>query len=160
MGLESWLNRRVAPLITAIGITPRSLTLEVRGRTSGRPIRLSMSPSQLGGKKYLVSLAGDRGWVKNVRAAHGHAFIIHGRRIPVHLREVPSDERAPVLLAYVQRRAFTRSPKRAARLYFGLEAPTLDDMDRVAASFPVFAIEQRGEEPQGVDRDRASSLIP
>jgi hypothetical protein len=106
-----------------------------------------MSPSEINGKQYLVSLAGERGWVKNLRAAHGEAFIIHGRRRPVRLLEVPVDQRAPILLAYVQRRAFTRSPRRAARLYFGLEAPTLEDMERAAASFPVFAIEPRVEEP-------------
>jgi hypothetical protein len=104
-----------------------------------------MSPSRLGDKQYLVSLAGERSWVKNVRAANGEAFIIHGRRVPVHLREVPTDQRPPILLAYVQRRAFTRSPRRAARLYFGVEAPTLEDMERLAASFPVFAIEPGGE---------------
>jgi hypothetical protein len=146
MSLVDWLNRRVAPLITAIGITPRSVTLEVRGRRSGRPIRLSMSPSRLGDKRYLVSLAGERGWVKNARAADGEAFILHGRRVPVRLREVPPDERAPVLLAYVRERAFTRSRQRAARLYFGLEAPTLQDMERLASRFPVFAIEPRAEE--------------
>jgi len=101
-----------------------------------------VSPSEIKGKKYLVSLAGERAWVKNVRAAHGEAFIIHGVRRRVHLREVPVGERAPILPAYVQRRAFTRSPKRAARLYFGLEAPTLGDMQRRAARFPVFAIEE------------------
>ena len=101
-----------------------------------------MSPSEIKGKKYLVSLAGERAWVKNVRAAHGEAFIIHGVHRRVHLREIPVDERAPILLAYVQRRAFTRSPKRAARLYFGLDAPTLGDMQRRAARFPVFAIEE------------------
>jgi len=143
VGLVAWLNRRVAPLITAIGITPRSLTLEVQGRRSGKPIRLSMSPSEIDGKQYLVSLAGERGWVKNVRASHGEAFIIHGGRRPVRLTEVPLDQRAPILLAYVQRRAFTRSPRRAARLYFGLEAPTLEDMHQLAAKFPVFAIEPR-----------------
>ena len=143
----NWLNGRVAPLITTIGITPRSVTLEVRGRISGNPIRLSMSPSQIGDNQYLVSLAGERSWVKNVRAANGEAFIIHGRRVPVHLREIPTDQRPPILLAYVQRRAFTRSPRRAGRLYFGVEVPTLEDMERLAASFPVFAIEPRAEAP-------------
>jgi hypothetical protein len=145
MGLVGWFNQRVAPVITATGITPRSVTLEVHGRKSGRPIRLSMSPSELNGKRYLVSLAGERAWVKNVRASHGEAFIIHGRRCPVHLREIPVSERAPILLAYVQRRAFTRSPMRAARLYFGTETPTLEHMQGIAARFPVFVIEPRSE---------------
>ena len=118
MGLASWLNRRVAPLITALGVTPRSVTLEVRGRRSGKPIRLSVSPSDLDGRKYLVSLAGEQPWVKNLRAADGEAFII------------------------LKRRAFTRSAKQAARLYFGLETPTLRDMQGLAARFPVFRIEE------------------
>ncbi len=142
MDFVAWLNRRVAPLITAMGVTPRSVTLEVKGRTSGRPIRLSMSPAELDGRQYLVSLAGERAWVKNVRASDGKAFILHGGRRPVQLREIPVQERAPVLLSYVQSRAFTRSPKRAARLYFGLDSPTLQDMERQAAKFPVFVIEE------------------
>lgn len=145
MNLAEWLNRRVAPWITALGITPRSVTLEVRGRRSGKPIRLSISPARLDAKRYLVSLGGERGWVKNVRAAHGDAFILHGRRVAVHLSEVPVRERAPILLAWVRERAFTRSPRRAARLYFGLEAPTLEDMQRLAPKYPVFLIEQRPE---------------
>jgi len=142
MNVEEWLNRRVAPWITALGITPRSVTLEVRGRRSGKAIRLSISPARLGGKRYLVSLAGERGWVKNVRAAGGDAFILHGRRVRVHLSEVPIQERAPVLLAWVRERAFTRSPRRAARLYFGLEVPTVEDMHRLAPQYPVFLIEE------------------
>jgi hypothetical protein len=145
--VADWLNRRVAPWITGLGITPRSVTLEVRGRRSGRPIRLSISPARLEGRRYLVSLAGERGWVKNVRQAQGRAFLIHGRRVPVHLSEVAVEERAPILLAWVRERAFTRSPRRAARLYFGLEAPTLEDMQRLAARYPVFAIEERERAP-------------
>jgi hypothetical protein len=151
MSVVEWLNRRVAPLITALGVTPRSVTLEVRGRRSGKPIRLSMSPARLDGKRYLVSLAGERQWVKNVRAAKGEAFLIHGRRLPVHLAEVPLQKRAPILLAYIRERAFTRSARRAARLYFGLEAPTLEDMERLAARFPVFSIEPLGEDPSALD---------
>jgi hypothetical protein len=116
MGLVSWLNRRVAPLITSVEATPRNVTLEVRGRTSGKPIRLAISPSEVNGKRYLVSLAGERPWLKNVRAAHGEAFLIHGSRRRVHLRDVPVGDRAPIQLAYVQRRAFTQSPARSSTL--------------------------------------------
>ena len=143
MNLGEWLNRHVAPSITALGITPRSVTLETRGRRSGKPVRLSISPARLQGRRYLVSLAGERGWVKNVRAANGEAVIIHGRRTPVRLVEVPVDQRAPILLAWVQERAFTRSPRRAARLYFGTEAPTLEYMRTLAPRYPVFMIDDR-----------------
>jgi hypothetical protein len=145
MDFADWFNRRVAPTITRLGITPRSVTLEVRGRRSGRPIRLSISPARFEGQRYLVSLAGERGWVRNARAADGEAVLIHGRRVPVRLVEVPVQERAPILLAWVSERAFSRSPKRAARLYFGLEAPSLADMEARAAEYPVFAIQPRDE---------------
>jgi len=143
VGFADWFNRRIAPRITALGITPRSVTLEVRGRRSGRPIRLSISPATCGGQRYLVSLAGERGWVRNARAAGGDAVIIHGERKLVRLAEVPVEERAPILLAWVSERAFSRSPQRAARLYFDLESPTLADMERLAPGYPVFAIEPR-----------------
>jgi hypothetical protein len=107
------------------------------------PMRLSISPARLGGKRYLVSLAGEGGWVKNVRAANGDAFILHGRRVPVHLSEVPIEERGPILLAWVSERAFARSPRRAAWLYFGLDTPTLEDMQRLAPKHPVFLIEEQ-----------------
>ena len=38
-----------------------------------------------------MSLPGERAWVKNVRAAHGEVFIIHGVRRRVNLREVVVD---------------------------------------------------------------------
>ncbi len=140
MRFVGWLNRRVAPLITALGLTPRSVTLEVTGRRSGKPIRLSISPAEIGGREYLVSLYGEPAWVKNVRAAGGEAHVVHGGRRRVRLEEVPVAERAPILLAYVQRRAFTRSTRRAKRLYFGLDEPTLHDMRGMAERFPVFEI--------------------
>ncbi len=144
MSLEGWLNRRVAPWITALGITPRSVTLEVRGRRSGRPLRVALSPAKFAGRRYLVSLAGERDWVKNVRAAGGDAYLLHGRRTSVHLSEVPVEQRAQILLAYVRKRAFNRSSRRAAVLYFGLERPTLQDMAKVASKYPAFLIEERG----------------
>jgi len=144
MGVVDWLNRRFAPWWTALGIAPRTVTLEVRGRKSRRPIRLSVSPAKFGGEEFLVSLAGERQWVRNVRAASGEATVLRWRRIPVRLTEVPVEERAPILVAYVSRRAFTRSAKRAARLYFGLTPPVrVEDMKPLAAKFPVFRIEPR-----------------
>lgn len=146
MKFVEWLNRHVAPWITSLGITPRSVTLEVRGRSSGKPIRVSHSPVDLAGKRYLVSVYGERQWVRNVRAANGNAFILHGRRTAVHLAEVPIEQRAPILLAYVGKRALTRSARQASRLYFGLEAPTLQDMEGMAGRYPVFLIESRGQD--------------
>ncbi|MCZ6807343.1 MAG: nitroreductase/quinone reductase family protein [Deltaproteobacteria bacterium] len=155
MSFLEWFNRHIAPRMTALGITPRSVTLEVRGRRSGKPIRLSLSPARLDGKEYLVSLFGEQNWVKNVRASGGKAHIVHGSRKRIQLAEVPIDQRAPILLAYVSERAFSRSSKEAARMYFDLENPTLEDMKRIADRYPVFLIELRQAQPSVVSCEAA-----
>ncbi len=53
---------------------------------------------------YLISMLGNEAqWVCNVRAAHGKAFIRSGKRREVLLEEVPVEQRAPVLKAYLKR---------------------------------------------------------
>ena len=58
----------------------------------------------LGGQRYLVALAGESEWVRNVRAAQGHVVLGHrGQRYAAHLCEVPVAERAEVIRAYIHR---------------------------------------------------------
>lgn len=137
----NWLNARVAPRLTALGLTSGSVTLEVIGRTSGKPIRLSVTRVRRDGRAYLVALGGESNWVKNARAADGRVTLISGRRVPVQLLEVPVGRRAPILLAYVNQRAFTHSGAQSARHFFGLSSkPTLEDMAALAGRYPVFEI--------------------
>jgi len=42
-------------------------------------------------------------WVQNVRAAGGRAVLRSGGREELQLEEVPADQRAPILRAYLQR---------------------------------------------------------
>jgi hypothetical protein len=94
------------------------------------------------GRRYLVSLAGESGWVRNVRAAGGRATLRHGKSTRVRLIEVPSAERAAVLHAYASHRAFSRSPAYVARNYFGVEPnPNPAELSTMAGRYPVFAIE-------------------
>jgi hypothetical protein len=103
---------------------------------------VSLSRTDYRGNRYFVSLAGEVDWVKNVRAAGGEAVIISRSRIPIRLTEIPPEERAPVLLAYVQKRAFTHSGAQASRRFFGLgPRPTLDDMEEIAGHYVVFKVE-------------------
>jgi hypothetical protein len=135
------IKYRLIPWYTSLGLTKRTVTLEVPGRKSGKPTRISLSRTDYGGYSYFVSLAGESGWVRNVRAAGGQATILSGGRKSVRLEEVSPVERAPVLLAYVQKRAFTHSGSQSARHFFGLEPnPTLEDMQAVAERFIVFRI--------------------
>src|SRR5262245_32659240 len=104
----NWLARILNSfwaVVHSTGIAPNFLvTLEVAGRKSGRIISLPVVVALVNGQRYLVSMLGDEAqWVQNVRAAHGKAFIRSGGRTEVHLEEVPVDQRAPVLKAYLQR---------------------------------------------------------
>lgn len=137
------IKHKAIPAFTALGLTRGTVTLEVKGRRSGKIIRLSVTRVRHGGRAYLVSLGGDSPWVQNVRAANGAAAIVSGRRAPVELVEIPVSERAPILLAYVNQRAFTHSGAQSARRFFGFQSrPALADMAAVADRYPVFEIRQ------------------
>lgn len=147
-GLERWLYRggrpgRLAAIINrgwaalfAHGIAPNYLvTLEVRGRRSGEPIRLPLVMVMVEGERYLVSMLGtEAAWVKNAKAAGGQVTLHHGRREEVFLEEVADAKRAPVLKAYLQ-----RAPGARAHLPVNRDAP-LVEFEQVAARFPVFRV--------------------
>jgi len=75
-------------------------------------------------------------------AAAGSAVVVSGRRTPVRLVEVSGEERPPVRLAYVQKRAFTHSGAQSARHFFGLGPNlALEQMTAIADRFVVFRID-------------------
>jgi predicted RNase H-like nuclease len=91
-----------------------------------------------------VSLYDQPQWLKNVWAAHGQVTLLSGGRKPARLVEIPVHERAPILMRYVQQRAFTHSGETSARIFFGLgPKPTLEQMEVIADRYPVFRIEMQ-----------------
>ena len=72
--------------------------------------------------------------MQNVRAAAGRAVLRSGDREEVQLEEVPADQRAPILKAYLQ-----RAPGARPHLPVDKDA-SLVDFQKVAAEFPVFHI--------------------
>lgn len=130
------LFNKAVGFLASLGLTPGyMITLEVRGRRSGRPRTVVINTIEHDGQRYLVSPRGQAEWVRNVRAAGGEAVIRHGRRRKVRLEEISPQETAPILKAYLQRNAL------ATRSQFGLEpgAP-LEEFERVAERHPVFRI--------------------
>ncbi len=79
------------------GLTPRVLlTLQVRGRRTGRLRTNVLVVARHGGQRYLVSMLGEGSeWVRNLRAAGGEALVKRGRSRPVKLTEVSVSERGP-----------------------------------------------------------------
>jgi hypothetical protein len=105
----NWIARllnRIDAAVGSLGVASRYglVTLEVVGRTSGRTIALPVAEVVVDGERYLVSMLGeDVQWVKNVRAAGGRAVVCSGQRELVQLDDMPIDQRAPILKAYLQR---------------------------------------------------------
>jgi deazaflavin-dependent oxidoreductase (nitroreductase family) len=106
----AFLNR-VAGLLAAVGFSPRdTVALEVPGRRTGQPRRTALVYAEYEGSRYLVSLAGEAEWVRNVRAARYHATIRRGLAQSVRLEEIPAAQRPPILKAYLRKRAFSNQP--------------------------------------------------
>jgi hypothetical protein len=130
--------------LAVVGLTPgNTVALEVPGRQSGRLRRTSLAVTEHGSSRYLVSLAGEADWVRNVRSNNYRASLRHLRSRPVRLVELPVGERPAVLKAYLSKRAYSKSPEFEAREFFGVSSdPSLEDLAEIAGRCPVFRIEQ------------------
>ena len=135
----NWIARilnRAWAAVASWGIASNYLvTLEVPGRKSGRIVSLPLVMAVTDGQRYLVSMLGDNGqWVRNVRAAGGRAVLRSGGREEVQLEEVPTNQRAPILRAYLQ-----RAPGARPHVPVNKDA-TLAEFEKIAAAFPVFRV--------------------
>jgi hypothetical protein len=122
--------------VASAGVVPNYLvTLEVPGRQPGRTISLPLVMAVVDGQRYLVSMLGDDvPWVRNVRAAGGRAVLRSGGREAIHLEEVPANQRAPILKAYLQ-----RAPGARPHVPVDKDA-ALAAFEQIAAAFPVFRV--------------------
>ena len=130
------IMNRISALVFARGVArDYVVTLELTGRRSGRRISLPLVMAVMDGQRYLVSMLGEKAaWVQNVRAENGKAILEHGRREEVRLEEIPADQRAPVLKAYLQ-----RAP--GARPHVPVDKDAgLSEFERIADQIPVFRV--------------------
>lgn len=120
----------------SLGIAPNYMvTFEVVGRRSGRVISFPLAMVILDGERYLVSMLGNEAaWVRNVRAAGGHARLRHGRTEQVLLEEVAVEKRARVLKAYLR-----IAPGARPHIPVDREAP-LAEFEKIATAYPIFRL--------------------
>ena len=130
------IMNRISALVFARGVARDYLvTLEVTGRRSGRRISLPLVMAVMDGQRYLVSMLGEEAaWVQNVRAENGKAILEHGRREEVRLEEIPIEQRAAVLKAYLQ-----RAPGARPHVPIDKDA-ALSAFVRIADQIPVFRV--------------------
>lgn len=129
------LNRAWAAVASSGVASNYLVTLEVTGRKSGRTVSLPVVVAVVDGQRYVVSMLGEHEHrVHNVRATGGRAVLRSGGREEVHLEEVPANQRAPILKAYLQ-----RAPGARPHLPVNKDAP-IAEFEKVAAAFPVFRV--------------------
>jgi deazaflavin-dependent oxidoreductase (nitroreductase family) len=133
--VAGFFGRATAGLASA-GLAPRRLvTLEVRGRRTGRAISFPVVIADHHGERYLVAMLGrGANWVRNVEAAGGAAVIRHGRREAVRLEPVEPSVRAPILQRYLE-----LAPGARAHFPVDRRAP-LSEFEGIADDYPVFRI--------------------
>ena len=133
------INRAWAALFSW-GILPDyTTTLQVTGRKSGRTISLPMVVTAVNGQRYLVSMLGENvQWVHNVRANGGRAVLLRKGREEVLLEDVPADQRAPILKAYLR-----HAPGARPHVPVNKDAP-LAEFEKIATAFPVFQVVKGG----------------
>ncbi|MBB5916722.1 hypothetical protein BJY24_005634 [Nocardia transvalensis] len=142
------VQNRLPAGVFALGVMPRRVAaLGIRGRRSGRVIWLPVVLTEFEGRRYVVSMLGDKtNWVRNLRAADGVAVLRHGRREQVRLAELEPELRAPVLWHYVR-----VAPGARPHIPIGLDAPT-SAFERIAADYPVFRVDAAPNRRDGGER--------
>ncbi|MFD6356879.1 nitroreductase family deazaflavin-dependent oxidoreductase [Nocardia tengchongensis] len=114
----------------------RDVELEVRGRSSGRPVRFPIVLADVDNVWYAVSMLGaNANWVRNVQAANGVALVRHGGSWNVRLTEVPPARRAPILKRYLD-----IAP--GARPHFPIDrSAPLSRFESIAPDYPTFRVD-------------------
>lgn len=129
-GIFDWLGAR--------GLGPRKLIrLTVKGRKSGQPRSVAVNEVTVNGQRYLVAPRGNTEWSRNARV-NPDAVITRRKSENVTLAELPVNERAPIIQAYLRENAWV------TRREFGIDpkAP-INEFEAIAGKHPVFKITPR-----------------
>jgi deazaflavin-dependent oxidoreductase (nitroreductase family) len=134
------VTRFLVPLLdTGVPLGPLWL-LETRGRKTGVVRVVPVAVARSGGRRWLVSVFGEAGWVRNVRV-NGEARLRRGRRAEaISVTEVTDGRRAVVAMQL--RRSFWMIPfVRAA--FTAAPRDGLQAFEAEAGRHPVFAVTGR-----------------
>ncbi len=122
--------------LASMGLIPGDTAmLQVKGRRSGETRSTAVTWVEHEGQRYLVAPRGTTEWVRNVRAAGGQAAIRRRKSEDVRLEELPPEQKAPIIKAYLKKTAMVTKRE------FGIEpeAP-IEEFEKIAERHPVFRI--------------------
>jgi deazaflavin-dependent oxidoreductase (nitroreductase family) len=88
------------PIFRRTGAFP---VLTVRGRRTGQPISTPVNVPEINGVRYLVSPRGETGWSRNLKSNPEVTLKVKGREQRYRATEVPPDQRAPIIAAYLDK---------------------------------------------------------
>lgn len=125
----AWLTRHGVSLLG-------TRVLVVPGRSSGRLQQVPVNLLRQDGRRYLVAIRGNTQWVRNVRVAGGAQLRLGRRTEEVRLRELPVEERVPVLRRYLARWGWE-----VGRFVEGIDRNSPDaDLLAAAPGIPAFEV--------------------
>ncbi len=128
MRLWAWVGRRRFN-------RSRLVTLEFRGAKTGAVHSTPLVIVRHDGERYVASMLGDGvAWVRGVRAAAGRAVLFDRGREEVLLVEIPPEQRAPLLKAFL-----LVAPGARPHMPVDMDAP-VEAFEPVAAGYPVFRV--------------------
>jgi deazaflavin-dependent oxidoreductase (nitroreductase family) len=136
-----WFTRNVfnklVAFLTGLGVSVLgSRVLAVRGRTSGEWRTTPVNLLEYEGHRYLVSPRGNSQWVRNLRAAGTGELRVGRRAEAFHGRELTTEEKVPVLRAYLK-----RWKVEVGAFFDGVDPDSPDDRLRaIAPRHPAFEI--------------------
>ena len=124
-------------VFAALGIPMNGArTLAVKGRVSGQWRTTPVNVLSVDGHRYLVSPRGETQWARNLRASGTGELRLGRRHDGFRARELDSEEKVPVLRAYLRRWRFE------VGIFFGGTGPKASDEQflDIAPRHPVFEI--------------------
>ncbi|MEU6696771.1 deazaflavin-dependent nitroreductase [Pseudonocardia sp. NPDC046786] len=119
------------------GVLPGgTVVLVVPGRVSGRLRTVPLTPFAGAGGRFLISPRGETDWVRNLRAAGGHAALRAGTTERIRATELSHDAAVPVLQSYL------RELGGMAKVFFDDLTPdsSAAEIAAVAHRYPVFVL--------------------
>jgi hypothetical protein len=140
-----WFTRHAfnpaVALMTRAGISIwGSRVLRVRGRKSGEWHSHPVNLLTYEGKQYLVAPRGLTQWVRNIRVAGGGELLLGNKVQPFKAGQIPDEEKAPILRAYLKRWAVE-----VGIFFQGVGADSSEEeLRRIAPDHPVFRVEPPG----------------
>lgn len=142
--LARFINRVVITL-HRLGIPagPFSI-LTVPGRKTGTPRSTPITIGRHEGHEYIVSPSGAGDWVKNLRAASGHATVQRGRRTDA-IRAIELDRQETARFLRDQMRSNSKAATRFLVPYCDVDPDSpLAVFETEAPRHPVFRVERLG----------------